>query len=176
MCSHTNEITPLPCILFQRYRNSSSRLPLPRLENSLLCKMEISVPLSIPLMTRPPLCYCRACLCLLFADVLSDCCVCGCFTNSGPLGKFPLLAHVSSLHTVTTRSLSDRNPILTHTRMQMLICDSHALAHRYFYTRKSALTPFYGELRCTTKASGALDCFSPLRLLRTEMEIKQKVS
>lgn len=24
------------------------------------------------------------------------------------------------------------------------------------------------------KASGALDCFSPLRLLRTEMKIKQK--
>lgn len=75
LCFNTNEITPLLCILFQCYRNASSRLPLSRLENSLLCKMEISVPLSIPLMTRPPLCYCRARLCLLFADVLSDCCV-----------------------------------------------------------------------------------------------------
>lgn len=75
LCLNTNEITPLLCILFQRYRNASSRLPLSRLENSLLCKMEISVPLSIPLMTRPPLCYCHARLCLLFADVLSDCCV-----------------------------------------------------------------------------------------------------
>lgn len=74
-CASTMKSRPLPCILFHRYRNASSRLPLSRLENSLLCKMELSVPLSIPLMTRPPLCYCLARLCLLFADVLSDCCV-----------------------------------------------------------------------------------------------------
>lgn len=108
-------------------------LPFSRLENSLLCKMEISAPLSIPLMTRPPLCSCGARLCLLFADVLSDCCVC--FANSGPLGKFPLLAHESRLHAFTTRSVGDRTLMLTHTCMQMLTRDSRA--HRYFYTWKS---------------------------------------
>lgn len=64
-----------PYILSRRYRNPSSRLPLSRLENSFLCKMEISAPLSIPLMTHPPLCCSRARLCLLFVHALSDCCV-----------------------------------------------------------------------------------------------------
>lgn len=115
-----------PYILSRRYRNPSSRLPLSCLENSFLCKMEISAPLSIPLMTHPPLCcsLARTPLSAVRSRLIWLLCAAA-SPNSGPLGTFFLLPRESRLLALAIQPVPEPKHVRASVRAHVLMRNVH---------------------------------------------------